>query len=62
MNEKTIIPSEVIEKRIFLLRGQKVMLDMHLAELYNVPTKSLNLAVKRNNDRFPADFMFQLSD
>ncbi|MCX6121904.1 MAG: ORF6N domain-containing protein [Ignavibacteriales bacterium] len=62
MNENTIIPSEVIEKRIFLLRGQKVMLDTHLAELYNVPTKSLNLAVKRNSDRFPADFMFQLSD
>ena len=62
MRERYIIPTEVIEKRIFLLRGQKVMLDMHLAELYNVPTKSLNLAVKRNNDRFPADFMFQLSE
>jgi DNA invertase Pin-like site-specific DNA recombinase len=62
MRERDIIPTEVIEKRIFLLRGQKVMLDMHLAELYNVPTKSLNLAVKRNNDRFPADFMFQLSE
>ena len=48
MSENAIIPTEVIEKRIFLLRGQKVMLDTHLAELYNVPTKSLNLAVKRN--------------
>ena len=62
MSERDIIPTEVIEKRIFLLRGHKVMLDMHLAELYNIPTKSLNLAVKRNKDRFPADFMFQLNE
>ncbi|MCX6121905.1 MAG: ORF6N domain-containing protein [Ignavibacteriales bacterium] len=61
MNENTIIPSEVIEKRIFLIRGQKVMLDRHLAELYGVPTKRLNEAVKRNVKRFPLDFMFQLS-
>jgi len=51
-----------IEQRIFLVRGQKVMLDADLAELYRVPTKSLNLAVKRNADRFPEDFMFQLTD
>jgi len=51
-----------IERRIFLVRGQKVMLDADLAELYRVPTKSLNLAVKRNADRFPEDFMFQLTD
>ncbi len=58
---KTVVPSEIIEKKIFLLRGQKVMLDFHLAELYDVPTKSLNLAVKRNMNRFPGDFMFQLT-
>ena len=51
-----------IEQRIFLVRGQKVMLDADLAELYRVPTKSLNLAVKRNADRFPEDFTFQLTD
>ena len=50
-----------IERRIFLIRGQRVMLDADLAELYGVPTKSLNLAVKRNASRFPNDFMFQLS-
>ena len=58
---KTVVPSEIIEKKIFLLRGQKVMIDFHLAELYAVPTKSLNLAVKRNMNRFPDDFMFQLT-
>src|SRR6266568_6565508 len=50
-----------VERRIFLVRGQKVMLDTDLAELYRVPTKSLNLAVKRNADRFPEDFTFQLT-
>ena len=60
MNEH-VIPVEVIEHRIFLIRRQKVMLDSHLAKLYGVPTKSLNLAVKRNKNRFPKDFMFQLS-
>ena len=51
----------IIQKRIFEVRGHKVMFDKHLAELYGVPTKSLNLAVKRNISRFPSDFMFQLS-
>ena len=51
-----------VERRIFLIRGQKVMLDADLAELYGVPTKSLNLAVKRNADRFPEDFAFQLNE
>ena len=50
-----------IEKKILLLRGEKVMLDSDLAELYGVQTKELNRAVKRNLDRFPQDFMFQLS-
>lgn len=51
-----------IERRIYSIRGVRVMLDADLAELYGVPTKSLNLAVKRNADRFPEDFTFQLSD
>src|SRR5438445_5766352 len=51
-----------VERRIFLVRRQKVMLDTDLAELYRVPTKSLNLGVKRNADRFPEDFTFQLID
>jgi hypothetical protein len=50
---------ESIEAKILLLRGQKVMLDADLAELYGVPTKALNQAVKRNAERFPEDFMFQ---
>src|SRR5438046_2064170 len=55
------VPVELIQRRIYLFRGEKVMLDTDLAELYKVPTKSLNLAVRRNADRFPADFMFQLT-
>jgi phage regulator Rha-like protein len=55
-----VVP-ELIQRRIYLFRGEKVMLDADLAELYNVPTKALNLAVRRNADRFPADFMFQLA-
>jgi phage regulator Rha-like protein len=62
MREKTtIIPVEVIERRIFLIRGQKVMLDRDLAEIYGVATKVLNQAVRRNLDRFPEDFMLQLT-
>ncbi len=56
------IPAERIERRILLVRGQKVLLDFQLAELYEVGTKALNQAVKRNLDRFPEDFMFQLSE
>ncbi len=52
--------AERIETRIFLLRGEKVMFDFHLAELYGVETKTLNRAVQRNLERFPDDFMFQL--
>ena len=55
-----LIPLEKIETRIFLIRGRKVMLDSDLAELYDVKTKVLLQAVKRNKDRFPEDFMFQL--
>jgi hypothetical protein len=59
--EGSLIPVEAIEKRILLIRGHKAMLDSDLAELYQVPTKSLNLAVKRNAARFPDDFMFRLT-
>ena len=62
MSNTDFIPSERIEKAIYLIRGEKVMLDRDLAELYQVQTKALNQAVRRNSDRFPADFMFQLSE
>jgi len=58
---KTLIPLEVIERRILLIRGQKVMLGAHLAELYDVETRVLNQAAKRNISRFPEDFMFRLN-
>src|SRR3990167_5707450 len=58
---KTIVPIERIEQKILALRGEKVMLDSDLAELYGVTTFNLNKAVKRNRDRFPEDFMFQLT-
>lgn len=57
----SLVPAECIEKSILLIRGGKVLLDADLAELYSVETKVLNQAVKRNVSRFPADFMFQLS-
>jgi hypothetical protein len=57
----TPVPVERIERRIVLLRGEKVMLDAELAALYGVPIRVLNQAVKRNRVRFPADFMFQLT-
>ena len=53
-----LIPVEVIERKILLIRGEKIMLDADLAELYDVPTKRLNEQVKRNADRFPVDFGF----
>lgn len=58
---RALIPIEVIEHKIFLIRGLKVMLDSDLAELYGVETKVLKRAVKRNEDRFPDDFMFILT-
>jgi hypothetical protein len=60
-SESRTIPVEYIERRIYLVRAQKVMLDSDLADLYQVTTGNLNLAVKRNRTRFPADFMFQLT-
>jgi len=56
-----IIPSELIASKIYIIRRLKVMLDRDLAELYGVETKQLKRAVKRNLDRFPPDFMFELS-
>ena len=58
---RALVAMEVIEQKILLLRGEKVMLSPHLAELYGVETRTLNQAVKRNCDRFPEDFMFQLT-
>jgi hypothetical protein len=58
---KELIPVEIIEKKIYLIRGHKVMLDRDLAELYGVETRVLNQAVRRNLDRFPEDFMFALT-
>jgi len=55
------VPVKRIEKAIYLIRGEKVMLDRDLAELYGVETRVLNQAVSRNRERFPADFMFRLT-
>lgn len=62
-NNKAVVsvPSELIEKKIYLIRGQKVILDRDLADLYGVPVKVLNQAVKRNICRFPEDFMLSLT-
>lgn len=60
MNE--LIPKEIIENKILIIRGQKVMLDRDLAQLYEVETKVLNQAVKRNVERFPDNFIFKLND
>jgi len=59
--DSLLVPAAFIERRIYHIRGQKVMLDSDLADLYQVTTGNLNLAVRRNLDRFPKDFMFQLS-
>jgi len=61
MSSKSLIPIERIEQKILLIRGQKVMLDSDLAELYVVETKQLKRQVRRNIERFPEDFMFELS-
>src|SRR3989344_6274430 len=56
-----VVPIETIESQIHIIRGKKVMLDVQLADLYGVETKNLNKAVMRNMERFPSDFMFQLT-
>ncbi len=60
--QNALIPIEIIENKIYIIRNHKVMLDSDLANLYGIETKNLNKAVKRNLDRFPDDFMFQLTD
>jgi len=60
-SEGNIVSATHIESHIFALRGEKVLLDADLAQIYGVPTKVLNRAVKRNKDRFPEDFLFQLT-
>ena len=61
MEQSSLIHVESIEKAIYLIRGERVMLDYDLAALYQVTTKALNQAVGRNRERFPIDFMFQLT-
>ena len=61
MAKKVRLPDEIIASRIRLIRGQKIILDRELAELYGVLTRNLNKAVRRNIKRFPDDFMFQLT-
>ena len=60
-NEKSLVPNELIASRILLIRDQKVMIDSDIAELYGVTTKRLNEQVKRNKNRFPSNFMFELT-
>lgn len=61
-NREISIPDEVVMEKIYFIRGRKVMLDWDLAKLYNVETKVLKQAVRRNKDRFPDDFMFELNN
>lgn len=60
--ELNALPDEVIISKIYEIRGEKVMIDKDLAELYDVETRNLNQAVRRNIERFPEDFMFQLTE
>jgi ORF6N domain-containing protein len=62
LNNEILIPTERISARIMLMREEKVMLDFHLAELYGIETRVLKQAVKRNIERFPSDFMFELNE
>ncbi len=61
MAKGAVIPMERVETKLLLFRGQKVMVDADLAELYDVPTKRLNEQIKRNKERFPEDFVFRLT-
>jgi hypothetical protein len=60
--DELVLSEDAIATRIYVIRGQKVMLDQGLADLYKVPTRQLNQQVKRNIERFPEDFMFQLTE
>jgi hypothetical protein len=62
MQALSVIPDEIVINKIYHIRSQKVMLDSDLAELYGVETRVLNQAINRNNDRFPEDFMFRLTE
>jgi hypothetical protein len=61
-NSNSLLPIETIQSKIFVIRGKKVLIDRHLSELYGVTTGRLNEQVKRNINRFPIDFMFQLDE
>ena len=61
MSDKVVIPDEAIINKIYLIRGKKVMVDRDIADLYGVETRVLNQAVRRNEKRFPKDFMFQMT-
>ena len=61
MSNEILIPDDIISSKIYLIRKQKVMLDKDLSELYAVETKQLKRQVRRNLERFPEDFMFELS-
>jgi hypothetical protein len=61
MRKQELIPEESVVRKIYLIRGQKVMSDMDLAELYGIETKNLKKAVRRNLQRFPEDFIFELT-
>ena len=61
MAKKSLVPIDLIQKKILLIRGEKVVLDQDLAGLYGVDTGQLTRQVRRNLDRFPEDFMFQLT-
>jgi hypothetical protein len=61
-NKAVMIPGERVLNKIYLMRDKKVMIDRDLAELYQVETRVLNQAIRRNMGRFPEDFMFQLTD
>lgn len=60
-NNESLIPLEKIERKIYVFRGERVILDSDLAAIYGVETRALNQAIRRNNDRFPDDFMFHLT-
>lgn len=60
--DRSIVPEELIIRRIVTLREEKILLDLHLAELYSVETRALKQAVKRNAERFSSDFLFELTD
>ncbi len=62
MKDKILVSDDIISSKIYIIRQQKVMLDKDLAELYNVETKQLKRQVRRNIERFPEDFMFELTE